>query len=154
MIPKIRRLRAGRVIQLGGTLALCFELAAEPHAQKHRNRNSLMIDAFKNIGNLGALMSRAKEMQEKMKGMQEELAKKQISADAGGGMVTATVNGRLELVKLHIDKTKIDPTDTEMLEDLTVAAVSAAQTKAAQMMHSEMGKLAAELGLPPGMLPQ
>jgi hypothetical protein len=113
-----------------------------------------MFDAFKNLGNLGSLMTRAKEMQEKMKAMQEELAKKQISADAGGGMVTATVNGRLELVKLHIDKTKIDPTDTEMLEDLTVAAVSAAQTKAAQMMHSEMGKLAAELGLPPGMLPQ
>ncbi len=113
-----------------------------------------MFDAFKNIGNLGSLMSRAKEMQDKMKAMQEELARKQITADSGGGMVTATVNGRLELVKLHIDKTKLDPTDTEMLEDLTVAAVSAAQAKAAQMMQSEMGKLAAELGLPPGMLPQ
>ena len=112
-----------------------------------------MFDAFKNIGNLGSLMTRAKEMQEKMKTMQEDLAKRQISADSGGGMVTATVNGRLELVKLRIDKTKIDPTDTEMLEDLTVAAVSAAQAKAAQMMQSEMGKLAGELGLPPGMLP-
>jgi DNA-binding YbaB/EbfC family protein len=113
-----------------------------------------MFDAFKNLGNLGSLMTRAKEMQEKMKAMQEELAKKQITADAGGGMVTATVNGRLELVKLRIDKTKIDPTDTDMLEDLTVAAVSAAQAKAAQMMQSEMGKLAGDLGLPPGMLPQ
>jgi DNA-binding YbaB/EbfC family protein len=113
-----------------------------------------MFDAFKNMGNLGSLMSRAKEMQERMKAMQEELAKKQITADSGGGMVTATVNGRLELVKLHIDKTKLDPTDTEMLEDLTVAAVSAAQAKAAAMMQSEMGKLAAEIGLPPGMLPQ
>jgi DNA-binding YbaB/EbfC family protein len=113
-----------------------------------------MFDAFKNLGNLGSLMTRAKEMQEKMKAMQEELAKKQITADAGGGMVTATVNGRLELVKLQIDKTKIDPTDTEMLEDLTVAAVAAAQAKAAEMMQSEMGKLAGEIGLPPGMLPQ
>ena len=113
-----------------------------------------MFDAFKNIGNLGSLMTRAKEMQEKMKAMQEELGKRQISADSGGGMVTAIVNGRLELVKLRIDKTKIDPADTEMLEDLTVAAVSAAQAKAAQMMQSEMSKLAGELGLPPGMLPQ
>jgi hypothetical protein len=113
-----------------------------------------MFDAFKNIGNLGALMSRAKEMQEKMKAMQDELAKRQISADSGGGMVTAIVNGRLELVKLRIDKTKLDPTDTDMLEDLIVAAVSAAQAKAAQMMQSEMGKLAGDLGLPPGMLPQ
>ena len=113
-----------------------------------------MFDAFKNIGNLGSLMSRAKEMQEKMKAMQEELAKKQITADAGGGMVTATVNGRLELVKLRIDKSKLDPADTEMLEDLTVAAVAAAQGKAAAMMQSEMGKLAGEMGLPPGMLPQ
>ncbi len=112
-----------------------------------------MFDAFKNLGNLGSIMSRAKEMQDKMKSMQEELAKKQITADSGGGMVTATVNGRLELVKLRIDKTKLDPTDTDMLEDLTVAAVSAAQAKAAAMMQSEMGRLAAELGLPPGMLP-
>jgi hypothetical protein len=85
--------------------------------------------------------------------MQDELGKKQISADSGGGMVTATVNGRLELVKLRIDKSKLDPTDTEMLEDLTVAAVSAAQVKAAQMMQEEMSKLAGDLGLPPGMLP-
>lgn len=113
-----------------------------------------MFDAFKNIGNLGSLMTRAKEMQEKMKAMQDELAKRQISADSGGGMVTAIVNGRLELVKLRIDKTKLDPTDTDMLEDLIVAAVSAAQAKAAQMMQSEMGKLAGDLGLPPGMLPQ
>jgi hypothetical protein len=113
-----------------------------------------MFDALKNIGNLGSLMTRAKEMQEKMKAMQDELGKRQVSADSGGGMVTATVNGRMELIKLRIDKTKLDPTDTDMLEDLTVAAVSAAQAKAAQMVQSEMSKLASDMGLPPGMLPQ
>jgi DNA-binding YbaB/EbfC family protein len=113
-----------------------------------------MFDSLKNLGNLGSLMTRAREMQDKMKSLQEELAKRQISADAGGGMVTAIVNGRLELIKLRIDKTKIDPTDTDMLEDLTVAAVAAAQTKAAQMVQTEMAKLASDLGLPPGMLPQ
>ena len=82
----------------------------------------------------------------------EELAQKQLSADAGGGMVTATVNGRMELLKLKIDKSKLDVNDTEMLEDLIVAAVHAAQSKAAEMMKEEMQKAAQELGLPPGML--
>jgi DNA-binding YbaB/EbfC family protein len=113
-----------------------------------------MLDNLKNLANLPGMLAKAREMQEKMKSMQEELARKQVSADAGGGMVTAIVNGRLELVKVRIDKSKIDPNDTEMLEDLVVAAVSAAQNKAAEMMKDEMSKMAGDLGLPPGMLPQ
>jgi DNA-binding YbaB/EbfC family protein len=112
-----------------------------------------MLDAFKNLGGLGDLMAKAKQMQEQMKTLQEELGRKQITADAGGGMVQATVNGRLELVKLKIDKEKIDPSDTEMLEDVIVAAVHGAQAKAAEMMQAEMKKAAGDMGLPPGMLP-
>jgi DNA-binding YbaB/EbfC family protein len=112
-----------------------------------------MFDALKNLGNLPGLMQRAYEMQEKMKTMQDELARRQVSADAGGGMVTAVVNGRMELIKLRIDKTRIDPNDTELLEDVTVAAVAAAQHKAAEMVRQEMQKMAGEMGVPPGMLP-
>ena len=112
-----------------------------------------MFDAFKNLGNLGDLMAKAKQMQEQMKTLQEELGRKHVTADAGGGMVQATVNGRLELVKLHIDKSKVDAADTEMLEDLIVAAVHGAQTKAAEMMQAEMKKAAGDMGLPPGMRP-
>jgi hypothetical protein len=68
-------------------------------------------------------------------------------------MVQATVNGRMELVKLRIDKSKIDPADTEMLEDVIVAAVAAAQNKASETARAEMQKMAADMGLPPGMLP-
>lgn len=100
----------------------------------------------------GQLMKQAQEMQGKMARLQEELAAKQITAEAGGGMVTASVNGRMELVKLRIDKTKIDPADTEMLEDVIVAAVQAAQQRATEMMKAEMQKAAGEMGLPPGML--
>ena len=82
-----------------------------------------MFDALKNLGSLPGLMAKAREMQDKMKAMQEELARRHVTADAGGGMVEATVNGRLELVKLKIDKSRVDPNDTEMLEDLVVAAV-------------------------------
>jgi nucleoid-associated protein EbfC len=116
-----------------------------------------MFDALKNLGglgNLGELMRKAGEMRTKMTQMQEELARKQVTADAGAGMVTATVNGKLELVKVRIDKTKgAGADDTEMLEDLIVAAVSAAQQKAQAMMQQEMQKLYSDLGLPPGMLP-
>ncbi len=115
-----------------------------------------MFDALKglgNLGNLGEMMRKAQEMQGRMAQVQEELARKQVSADAAGGMVTAVVNGRMELVKLRIDKDKVDLTDLALLEDLIVAAVAAAQSKAAAMTQQEMSKMAGELGLPPGALP-
>ena len=112
-----------------------------------------MFDNLKNLANLPGIMAKAREMQDKVKQMQEEAGRKQVSADSGGGMVTAIVNGRLELVKIRIDKSRADVNDTEMLEDLIVAAVSAAQVKAAEMMRQEMQRLASEASLPPGMLP-
>ena len=112
-----------------------------------------MFDGLKNLGALRDIMGKAQEMQQNMQRMQEEMAKKQISADAGGGMIHATVNGKLELIAVKIDKSRVDVNDTEMLEDLIVAAVRAAQAKAAQEMQAEMQKLAAGMGLPPGALP-
>jgi DNA-binding YbaB/EbfC family protein len=113
-----------------------------------------MFDNLIILSNLPAMLAKAREMQEKMKAMQEELAQKQVSADAGAGADTAIVNGRKELVALPIDKEKlVDPTDLEMIEDLTVSAVNAAHAKAAEMMRAEMSKLAGDMGLPPGMLP-
>ncbi len=111
-----------------------------------------MFDAFKNLGNLGELMTKAKQMQEQMQTLQEELGEKQVTADAGGGIVQATVNGRLELVKLHIDKAKVDVNDTELLEDVIVAAVHGAQTRAAEMVKTQMQKVTGDMGLPPGLL--
>jgi nucleoid-associated protein EbfC len=112
-----------------------------------------MFDGLKNLGDIAGLMKKAREMQEQMKTVQEELAKKQVTADAGAGMVQATVNGRMELVKLKIDKTKVDPNDTEMLEDVIVAAVHAAQVRAGEVLKAEMSKMASDMGLPPGMMP-
>ncbi len=111
-----------------------------------------MFDALKNMGGIGGLMEQARKMRDKMHQMQEELARKQITADAGGGMVQATVNGKLELIKLKIDKSKIELNDAELLEDVITAAVQAAQAKAGEMMRQEMEKAANEMGIPPGML--
>ena len=113
-----------------------------------------MFDALKNLSSLPGLMAKAREMQDKMKAMQEDLARQTVTADAGGGAVHATCNGRLELVRIKIEKEKLaDAGDTEMLEDLIVAAVHAAQNKAADLAKSEMQRAASEMGLPPGMLP-
>lgn len=112
-----------------------------------------MFDGLKNLGNLRDLMGKAQEMQQNVQRMQEEMGRRTVTADAGGGMVTATVNGRLELVAVKIDKSRVDVNDLEMLEDLVVAAVRAAQAKSAQEMQAEMSKLTAGMGLPPGMLP-
>jgi len=110
-----------------------------------------MFDDLKNL-NLGALMKNFQGMQEQVRKMQEEMARKQVTAEAGAGMVQATCNGKLELVKLRIDKSKIDVNDTELLEDVIVAAVGAAQARAAEMMKQELQKAAGDMGLPPGML--
>ena len=112
-----------------------------------------MFDALKNLGSLPGLMAKAREMQDRMAAVQEELGNKTVSADAGGGVVEATCNGRRELVRVRIDKSRVDVNDTEMLEDLIVAAVRAAQDKAVDLAKGEMQRVAAEMGVPPGMLP-
>lgn len=72
------------------------------------------------------MMKQAQKMQEEFARMQQELEQKEFTAKAGGGAVTATVNGKRELVKLHIEPDAVDPDDVEMLEDLVVAAVNEA----------------------------
>lgn len=117
-----------------------------------------MIDKLKGLQQLGQLMGRAGEMRAKFEQMQEELADKRVSADAGGGLVQATCNGKLELVGLKISADRIGltngakPEDIEMLEDLIVAAVAAAQRKAAEMAQAEMAKAAEGIGLPADLL--
>ncbi len=112
-----------------------------------------MFDQLKSLGNLPGLMAKAREMQDRMKQVQDQLALRQFTGDSAAGAVTAIVNGRMELVKVRIDKTRVDANDTELLEDLVVAAVASAQRTAAEGIRSEMAKVSADLGLPPGALP-
>src|SRR4030066_874644 len=89
---------------------------------------------------LGNIMRQAQKMQEKRAEMQKELALKTCEASAGGGMVTALVNGSQELVSLKIDPAAVDPNDLAMLQDLVVAAVNEGVRRAKQMVSDEMGK--------------
>ncbi len=95
----------------------------------------------------GNMMKQIKLMQQKMQKIQEELAEKKVEGSAGGGMVTAIVNGKQELLEIKIDKEVVDPEDVEMLQDLIVAAVNQALKKSQEMMNEEMAKLTGGLGI-------
>jgi hypothetical protein len=97
---------------------------------------------------LGSLMQMAQKLQGDMARMQEELAQRRCEASAGGGMVSAVVNGAHELVELRIDRSVVDPADVGMLQDLIVAAVNQAHDKVRSMTRDEMNKLSGGLGLP------
>lgn len=99
-------------------------------------------------GNLGELMEKAMQLQGNVQEMQKELEKKTVQASAGGGMVTATVNGALEVVAVEIDPTVVDPNDIAMLQDLVKAAVNEAARKAKDMLKEEMAKLTGGLPIP------
>ncbi len=88
------------------------------------------------------LMQMGQQLQARMAELQEELSTREISASAGGGMVTATVDGKGTVTKIVIDPTVVDPRDVEMLEDLVLAAVSEAQGKAQGQYEEDMRKAA------------
>ncbi len=94
------------------------------------------------------LMKQAQQMQKRMLEIREELANRTVEATVGGGMVTAVVNGQQEIVSLSITPEVVDPDDTEMLEDLIVAAVNEALQQSQELMSSEMSKLTGGLKIP------
>ena len=94
------------------------------------------------------MMKQARKMQAKMNKIQEEVASETVEASVGGGMVTAVVSGNNVLVELHIDKDAIDPEDTEMLEDMIIAAVNQGLEDAQNMASEKMSAVTAGLNIP------
>jgi DNA-binding YbaB/EbfC family protein len=100
------------------------------------------------VQNIGNIMKQAKKMQEQMGQLQQELEKKTVEAQAGGGMVKVVVNGRFEIVSLKIEKDVVNPEDIEMLQDLIAAAVNEGIRKAQEMAAQEMAKITGGLNIP------
>ena len=101
--------------------------------------------------NLSGLMKQAQQMQSKMQEMQAKLEAMEIEGVAGAGLVSVTLNGKGDLRRIKIDPKIVDPADTEMLEDLVVAAHTDARRKIEAATAEEMQKVTGGLQLPPGM---
>ena len=97
--------------------------------------------------NQAAMLKQAQKMQQEMLRMQQEQESKTFSAKAGGGMVTATVNGKHEMVNLEINPEAVDPDDVEMLQDMVMAAVNEAMRTADAAAANNMSKLTGGLNL-------
>jgi DNA-binding YbaB/EbfC family protein len=100
------------------------------------------------VKNLGGLMKQAQALQRKMQELQAELGERTVTAQAGGGMVEAVVNGRQELVSLNIDPEVATPDDVDMLQDLVLAAVNEALNRSREMVAQDMSKLTGGLQIP------
>jgi DNA-binding YbaB/EbfC family protein len=101
------------------------------------------------LPNMTGMMKQIQKMQEQMARVQEELAQKEVTGEAGGGMVRVTANGRQQIRRVRIEKEVVDPGDVEMLEDLVTAAVNKALEESAKLAQEEMGKVAG--GMMPGI---
>ena len=91
-------------------------------------------------------------MQEQMEAVQAEIETKETTATAGGGAVSATVNGKKELVAINIDPEVIDKDDPETLQDLVLVAVNEAYRQMEELSNSEMEKVTGGFGLPSGFM--
>jgi len=100
--------------------------------------------------NLGNLMKQAQQMQAKMAEMQETLAGIEVTGSSGAGMISVTMNGKAELLKVRIDPSLAVPDEVEVLEDLITAAFNDAKVRVEERARDEMSKLTGGIDLPPG----
>ena len=101
---------------------------------------------------LGDLMKQAQAMQERMQGLQEEMAAMEVDGESGAGLVRVTMNGRHEVRRVHIDPSLLGE-DKEVLEDLIAAACNDAVQKVGRAQQEKMAGMASGLGLPLDKMP-
>lgn len=97
---------------------------------------------------LNGLMQQAREMQEKMATIQDELAKKSITGTAGGGMVTVTANGKGDILHVEIEDELLSLPEKSMLQDLVTAATNDAVRRARELSKQEMQRLTGNVQIP------
>ena len=98
--------------------------------------------------NMNQMMKQVKKMQAQMEKAQEELANKEVTATAGGGVVKVTATGQKQIVSIEIDPEAVDPEDVEMLQDLVTAAVNEALKQVDELVAQDLGKFTGGLNIP------
>lgn len=99
-------------------------------------------------GGMNNMIKQAKQVQERIVKMQEELREREVEASSGGGAVTATVNGKQEVLKIKIKPEVVDPDDIEMLEDLVLTAVNEAIRQSQEIVSAEMARITGGFNIP------
>ena len=97
------------------------------------------------------MMKQANELQGRMQKLQEELAAVEVKGQAGAGMVTLTLTGKLDARRIKIDPNLLKPEEAEILEDLIIAALQDAKAKAEAAVQAKMHEITGGLPIPPGM---
>ena len=110
-----------------------------------------MLNGLGSLGDMAGMMKKAQEMQTKMAQMQEDMQTIMVTGESGAGLVKATCTAKGELKGLDIDPSIFNSDDKEVVEDLILAAIKDAQTKAAERAQEEMAKLTEGMGLPADM---
>ncbi len=110
-----------------------------------------MLKGLGGLGDMAKLMKQAQEMQGKMAEMQDSLNAITVTGESGAGLVKASATAKGELTGLDIDPSIFSSDDKEVVEDLILAAIKDAQSKAQERSQAEMEKLTEGMGLPPGM---
>ena len=103
--------------------------------------------------NMNQILKQAQQMQQKMQEMQQKSEEMTQDGTAGGGMVTSTVNGKGQLLKVKIDPSIVNKEDVEMLEDLIIASFNDAKNKVDERMNQEMSSITGGLNIPGLKLP-
>jgi len=102
-------------------------------------------------GGMGNLLSQMQKLQDEMEKTQSALADEEVTATAGGGMITVVVTGAQEIRSITIKPEVVNPEDVELLQDMVLAAVNDALTKSKALAEERMGSLTGGMGLPPGL---
>lgn len=104
------------------------------------------FQGFPGGGNMQQMMKQAQKMQQQMLKMQEEFEARTFEATSGGGMVSAKVSGKREVLALTINPQAVDPEDTELLQDMIMAAVNEALRECEETREREMNRLGGGMG--------
>ncbi|HKL69995.1 YbaB/EbfC family nucleoid-associated protein [Salibaculum sp.] len=110
-----------------------------------------MFKGMGQMGDMAKMMKSAQELQQKMEQLQEEMHAMMVTGESGAGLVKATASAKGELKGLDIDPSIFNGDDKEVVEDLILAAIKDAQSRASDRAAEEMQKIQEELGLPAGM---